>query len=183
MPCCCAVACRFVPCGAADLCCAVLCQAGPCRAEPCRAVPCHAMLCPSCILHRCNSRSGFFAQVVRDLPGETRVALISYSATLSVWHLNSAMQSSTSLPTADVISGAVELENRQLEALVDGIPRYCGHLHTCRHSVQASIKAFRFLLPSCLLHSHERPMADAPLDTSSRQDSRSSVQGTVLQIA
>lgn len=82
-------------------------------------------------------------EVVRDLPGETRVALISYSATLSVWHLNSAMQSSTSLPTADVISGAVELENRQLEALVDGIPRYCGHLHTCRHSVQASIKAFR----------------------------------------
>lgn len=84
------------------------------------------------------------AQVVRALPPETRLVLLTFGAALSVWRLNPALAANAaSAPAADVFPGASELAEADLRRLLDSLPRYAAQLGTARSAAEVAIRALR----------------------------------------
>ncbi len=91
---------------------------------------------------RCNLIQVLHLQVVRALPPETNLALLTFGAALSVWQLNPALRGeAAALPAADMFPGHSELSEEALKRLLGSLPRYAAPLSAGRAAAEAAIRS------------------------------------------
>ena len=82
--------------------------------------------------------------MIRDLPDDTQLVLLTFAAALSVWRLNAALEPAGAAPAADVVPSYAELSDGDLAALLEGLPRYVAPLSGCRAAAAAVVQSLRF---------------------------------------